>query len=137
MLIAVLVVYLVALLATCTYALKRGGRTERRAAIALLIAVVATQIADAFGRGWQGPEYGIMAVDAALFVAFAAIAHRSERYWPIWIAAAQLVGLITHLGPVLYPGVVADLYRMTQPFWVFPILGFIAWGTWMRQRTTS
>jgi hypothetical protein len=129
--------YLVALLGTCLYAIRRGGRTERQATVALLIGVLATQVAYQFGNDWRSPEYGIMAVDAALFVAFVVIAYGSDRFWPIWIAAAQLVGTITHLAVVVHPNVVTELYRMTQPFWVFPILAGIAWGTFSRTRTAS
>ena len=136
LLIAALILYVAALLATSIYAFSRGGHTERQATAALLTAVVATQIANAVGTRWSAPEYGIMAVDAALLVAFVVIAHRSERFWPIWIAAAQLVGLITHLAVVVNPGVANQAYRLTQPFWVFPILAGIAWGTW-RHRSRS
>lgn len=134
-LIAAFVLYVALLALICLYALRWGGATERRAALALIVAVVATQCADALGSKWVKPEYGIMVVDAALLVAFIAIAHRSDRFWPIWIAAAQLIGVITHLAVVLHPQVGGDLYRMMQPFWVFPILAGIAWGTWSRARS--
>ncbi len=131
---ATYLLYLAALAGTCLFAILRGGATERQATAALLIGVVLTQLAYFAGSGWKAPEYGIMAVDAALFVAFTAIAHRSERFWPIWLAASQLIGTITHLAAVLHPGVVTELYRLTQPFWVFPILAGIAWGTWAHRR---
>jgi hypothetical protein len=134
LLVAGLVLYLAALAATCLYAFVRGGRTERHAAIALLVAAAATQIGGAIGPEWVGPSYWIMAVDAALFVAFAVIARRSERFWPVWIAAAQLCGLITHLAVVVHSNVVTELYLLTQPFWVFPILAGIVWGTRRRHR---
>jgi urea transporter len=133
---AAYVIFLVSVPATCIYALIRGGPSERAATIALLLGIAGTHVAWSFGSNWEEPEFGIMAVDAVLFVAFVAIAHRSERYWPIWIAAAQLAGVITHLSVVVHPNVATELYRATQPFWVFPILAGIAWGTWSRQGQT-
>jgi cytochrome bd-type quinol oxidase subunit 2 len=134
---AAYILYLIVLPATCVFALWRGGRDERAATLALLGGIAGTHIAWLFGSNWQKPELGIMAVDAALFVAFVAVAHRSRRFWPIWIAAAQFAGVITHLAVVIHPNVVTELYRLTQPFWVFPILGGIAYGTWTGRRMNT
>lgn len=123
--------FLLALPLVAVPALWRGDRTSRSAAAALIAGIVATQIAGAVGHLYFGPELGIMAVDAALFVAFALIAHASERFWPLWISAAQLVGTITHLVMALYPTVNQQTYVLLQQFWVYPILAGIAWGTWV------
>lgn len=137
LLYAAYVFYIVVLVGTCSFALLKGGRSEQQATISLIAGVVATQVAYLMGPDWKAPDYGIMAVDAALLVAFTVIARRSERFWPIWIAAAQMAGLITHFAVVIHPDEVTKLYQFTQPFWVFPILAGIGWGTWTGQRETS
>jgi hypothetical protein len=125
------VLFLLALPLVAGPALWRGDRSSRQAAIALIAGVAGTQIAGALGHLYQAPELGIMAVDAALFLAFAVVAYRSERFWPIWISAAQLVGTVTHLVMALHPTVNQQTYVLLQQFWVYPILAGIAWGTWV------
>lgn len=131
------VVFFTAVAGTSLYALLRGGPAERHATTALLVAIAATQLGGTLGPGWAGPSYWIMVVDAALFAAFTLIAHRSERFWPVWIAAAQLCGFITHLSVVVHANVVTQMYLLTQPFWVFPILAGITWGTRTRRREAA
>jgi hypothetical protein len=87
------------------------------------------------GSGWYGPEIDVMAVDAAAFIAFVAIAYRSTKFWPIWAAASQLVATITHWVVILNPSIVRTLYMTAQPFWIFPILVALAIGTRMHQRS--
>lgn len=129
-LVLALVVYVVAVSLVCAAAYLRGGPNERAAASALLIAAALTQVAALSGNHWRGPEYGVMLVDVAFFGVLVVIALKSTRYWPIWAAASQLVGTLTHLPAVFGPSIPMETYASTQPFWAFPILAAIAWGTW-------
>lgn len=113
------------------YALIRGGRDERIAALALIAGVILTEIAGGLsGTRWREPEYGVMAVDAALLAFLMWLALRSERFWPLWSAAAQLVGTLTHIGFLMQESIVATAYATTQPMWVVPLVAAIAVGTW-------
>jgi len=76
-----------------------------------------------------------MVVDAALFLAFVAIAYRSTKFWPIWAAASQLVAVLTHWVVILNPSIVRTVYATAQPFWVFPVIIAIAVGTRTHQRS--
>jgi len=121
--------FVAALIGVSAFALYRGGRDERAATMAFLIALLASQPASLLTPPAAGPQFAVMAVDAALCVAFMAIAARSTRFWPIWATASQLVGTFTHLAAILRPQLAVEAYATTQPFWAFPILAAIAIGT--------
>ncbi|MES2339612.1 MAG: hypothetical protein V4537_16090 [Pseudomonadota bacterium] len=133
LLTAAFLAYVFALFGTILYALVRGGWSERAAAIALLVAVIATQLA-ALIEPARGPQYGVMLVDAALVVALFGVSARSKGYWPIWATASQLIGTLTHGAAILRPRISIELYASTQPFWVFPLLAAIAAGTFNYRR---
>lgn len=126
---AAFLLFVTALIVISALALHRGGRDERAATIAFLVALIASQPASLLMPPAAGPQYAVMAIDAALCVAFMAIAARSTRFWPIWATASQLVGTLTHLAAVLRPQLAVEAYATTQPFWAFPILAAIAVGT--------
>lgn len=128
-----LVVYLLALSATCGFALVRGGPEVRHVATAMLIAVAATVLASAFGQHWHGPNWGVIAVDVAFLAILVAIALRSTRYWPIWAAASQLAGCLAHL-PAIFTQLPMKIYVTTQSLWAFPLLLSLAVGAWHDHR---
>jgi hypothetical protein len=133
LLFAALIIYTVLLVAVCGYALLRGGQVERAVALIFIAAVIGTQLASV--AHFRAPEYGIMAVDAAHFVALMVVIYYSNRIWPQCAAAAQLVATITHIGRSLSPSMAVEAYLSIQPFWAFPILAALGWGTFSRHRT--
>jgi len=135
LLLAAHVLYLAALIATLVYALRKGGQDERRGAAIILVGTVASMIVAEFGRGWNGPEIGVMTVDVLAFIAFVALANRSKKFWPIWAAASQLVAVLTHWVVILDPSIVRTVYAAAQPFWIFPVIAALALGTRAHQRS--
>jgi hypothetical protein len=135
LLIAALVLFLAMFILVCAFALWKGGWSERAAAIVFVAAVVATQVvAYATHSHFRSPEYGILTVDATHFAALLWIVHRSDKEWVLWAAASQLVATITHFGKILHPSIAMEAYASMQPFWAFPILGAIAYGTFEHRR---
>lgn len=139
LLAAAFVLYLTLLVATLGYALRKGGKDERVAAVTILVGTLLSEIASHVGPssaepGWAGIEIDLMAIDVAAFIAFTAIAYRSKKFWPIWAAAAQLVAVLTHWAILLNPSVVRTVYAAAQPFWIFPVLAAVAIGTRAHQR---
>jgi cytochrome bd-type quinol oxidase subunit 2 len=111
-------------------AIWRGGPDERRGGLAILAGIVATLFAPIFGTNhWHGTQIPVMTIDAILFVALLAIVHRSRKFWPIWAAAAQLIGTLGHLAPAIFPKILAKIYIATQTFWVTPLLAALLIGT--------
>ena len=125
-----LVIYVFVFPSICAYALVRGGASERQVAIAYLVAAAVGMLASAFGgTHWRGPNWNVIIVDGAFFIALVVIARHSERFWPLWAAASQLAGLLAHIPVILNPGLPKTLYVSTQPFWAFPLLGSLLLGT--------
>lgn len=125
-----LIVYILALPLVCAFALICGGRTERRFAIAVIAAMVLSQLgALVLNRHWQSPEIGVAIVDGLLFAIFLVLARHSERFWPIWATAAQLIAFLSHIPPMMISDMPEELYVGTQAVWAFPVFAAMAIGT--------
>lgn len=109
----------------------RGRSDERLAAI---ICVAGTAITVLVGNGLDIHEsdFDIAAfvVDALIFLAFLTIALRSERFWPMWVAALQLTTASVHLLMIISPDLPGLIFGTALAFWSYPILLLIAIGAW-------
>lgn len=131
-------VYAVVVAIVSTLAFRRGEEDERSAMLAFILAALGSQFASFSGSYWRaGPEYWVMAVDAALLVALIAVARHSRKFWPLWATASQLVGTMTHCVRFFDPSLAFEVYATTQPFWAFPLLLAIATGSMSRSATTA
>ncbi len=123
------------LLATFAFAMWRGRSDEKLAAIACVLAIVATRAAiSPLAERYTGVETGLLTVDLALLAAFVAIALRSERFWPLWIAGLQLTNSMAHLMKVAESDLMPRAYAAAAIFWSYPILLIIIVGTWRSHR---
>lgn len=48
-----------------------------------------------------GPQWGLMAVEAIVLAAYAGVAWKSRRSWPIWASALQAVIVMSHVLPTM------------------------------------
>lgn len=136
--VAVSIFYIVAVLGICAFALIRGGRDEQAVAAAYLAAAVASWIAaDIQNVRYHEPQYLVMTVDVLFLVFLLAVVQRSRRFWPLWVAAAHLVGTFTHVVRILQPSMLAEAYASVQPFWAFPMLFALAVGTYHNRTARS
>lgn len=123
------------LLVTFAYALWRGRSDERIAASVCVLATVATRFAvSPLSERYTDLEAGLLAIDVAVLGAFLAIALRSQRFWPLWIAGLQLTNSISHLMKVVDVGLLPRAYAAAAIFWSYPILLTIFIGTWRTHR---
>jgi hypothetical protein len=128
--------YFVLLVLCWGYALLKGGRPER---IGATIIAVGSVFSVAFMPIWidrvEAVEIGILLVDLVCLAAFAALALRADRFWPIWVAALVGVGLLGHLAR-WYDGfeISMRVYAMSLAIWSYPMLAAIAIGTFNHQR---
>lgn len=123
------------LLATFAFAMWRGRSDEKLAAIACVLAIVATRAAiSPVAERYTGVETGLLGIDLALLAAFVAIALRSERFWPLWIAGLQLTNSMAHLMKVVDSDLMPRAYAAAAVFWSYPILLIIIVGTWRTHR---
>lgn len=119
------------LLATFAYALWRGRSDERIAASVCLLATIATRFAiSPLSERYTGVEVGLLLIDGAVLAAFVAIALRSKRFWPLWIAGLQLTSSLSHLMKVVEIDLLPRAYAAAAVFWSYPILLIIIAGTW-------
>ncbi|HEX8256595.1 MAG TPA: hypothetical protein VF589_03110 [Allosphingosinicella sp.] len=127
--------YFFCLFAIVAYALWRGGKWEKLGALTLLAGSILTLIAvSAASRRFADVETGILLVDAAVLAAFLAIALRSDRYWPLWTAALQLIGLLGHFAKLADLEMPRNGYGFLQAFWSYPMMLTILIGTWNQHR---
>jgi hypothetical protein len=123
------------LLSTFAYALWRGRSDERIAASVCLLATVATRFAiSPLTERYTGVEVGLLLIDGAVLAAFVAIALRSKRFWPLWVAGLQLTSSLSHLMKVVEIDLLPRAYAAAAVFWSYPILLIIIVGTWRTHR---
>lgn len=128
-------IFLAVLLLTCGYALWRGRSDERIVASICLLAVIATRFAiSPLSVRYTGIELGLLIIDLLMLATFVAIALRSERYWPLWVAGLQLTNSMAHLVKAIEFDLMPVAYRAAAIFWSYPILFVLAIGTWRGQR---
>lgn len=119
------------LLLTFAYALWRGRSDERMAATVCVLATIATRFAiSPLTVRYTGVELGLLTIDMAVLAAFVAIALRSQRFWPLWIAGLQLTNSLSHLMKVIELDLLPRAYAAAAMFWSYPILLIIVVGTW-------
>lgn len=125
------------LLGSCGYALVRGFHYERLVALVCLGATLLSHsLRSPLNERYVGLETGDLVVDFLVLVAFVAIALRSDRFWPLWIAGIQLTMSITHVLKAMQPDLVPIAYAAAVRFWSYPILIILAVGTYRAHRRT-
>jgi hypothetical protein len=123
------------LILTCGYALWRGRKYEQLAAIICIAASVISVFARApLHQRYAGIEIGDLIVDSVVLVSFVAIALRSDRFWPLWIAGLQLTISMSHLFKAIDAGLIPIAYAAAERFWSYPTLIIIAIGAWRQHR---
>lgn len=105
----------------------RGGRPERLAMIALIVASLASPLVQNTSN-FSAPQWGVMIVDGLLFLAFAGLVWRFDRSWLPWAAAFQLITVVTHVGFALNLDILGRAYISTSYLLFLGELAAIAWG---------
>jgi hypothetical protein len=123
------------LLLTCGYALWRGRKYEQLSAV---ICIAASVFSVLFHSSWHqrylGLEIGDLIIDTLVLVAFVAIALRSDRFWPLWVAGLQLTISMSHMFKALVPSLMPLAYAAAERFWSYPTLIIIAIGAWRQHQ---
>jgi hypothetical protein len=119
----------------CGGAFWKGQRDEQVAAGGLLLAVMATIVLR--DPRWIGLQRGAFIADVCLLLLLTAVALRSQRYWPLFAAAFQLLCVFIHVARVFDPGVHSWAYATGEVIftqWVFFAVGIGTINTWRRGR---
>ena len=123
--------YFIVLAMVCAYAFLRGQAESRVAASICAVASIASVIvmSPLAGR-YSRVESGVFIVDLAVLIGFTAIALRSDRFWPLWVAGLQLTTILAHLFKAIQFVPIPQVYAVAARFWVYPIFLIIVIGTW-------
>lgn len=125
------IIYIVMLAAVAVYAFLRGRSEERYAAAICILATVATRVAiSPRADRYSGVEIGVFLVDFLTLAGFVAIALRTDRFWPLWVAGLQLTTLVAHLLKAIQLDLLPHAYAAAGRFWVYPIFLIIVVGTY-------
>lgn len=118
------------LFASCLFALWRGGLPERTGAAMLLTAAILTYVVVDPRSSYRHAEWGVFIIDAALLIGLVGLSLRANRYWPLWLAAMQMVTTWSHLGAGMLSQTKPLAYAIASVAWSFPMLILLAAGTY-------
>jgi len=128
-------IFIPMLFAVCAYAWWRGGADERIIAITCLVGTAATLLViSPLRQRYAGVEEGLLLVDLAVLAGFIAVALRSNRFWPLWVAGLQLTTSIGHVLKAIDQDLLPRAYGAALQFWSYPILIILVLGTYRRHR---
>ncbi len=112
-------------------AIRWGGRDERLAAGAFVIATMLSWLLD---NQYTGPQIEVLFVDFALLLGLLGLALTSDRFWPMYAAAFQLVGTVVHVASMTETGDFAWAYAVGLIFWSYAVVAALLAGTWLEGR---
>ncbi|TFU06441.1 hypothetical protein EUV02_05500 [Polymorphobacter arshaanensis] len=124
--------FMTMLLGTCGIAFWKGRNSEKWTAVLLLSAAVASWVFET--RHFYGTETGILIIDLMLLAYLLVLALQSDRFWPLWAAAFQVVGTSIHLASIVDSTIWPAAYATAQVFWAYPVLLALGVGTWLEAR---
>lgn len=122
---------LLTLAAASILAFRFGGRDEQWTAIACIAATLASRIVN---TSYHHMEMNILMIDGGLLLGLVLLALKSDRFWPMYAAAFQLVGLVVHIGSLTETGNFAGAYAVGLIFWSYAVMAALMAGTWLEGR---
>lgn len=122
------------LLMSCGYALWRGRKYERIAALVFISATVLSILGHSPHDRYVAIETSDLIIDTSVLVAVIAIALASDRFWPLWVAGLQLVDSLSHLMKAIDATLLPAVYGAAERFWSYPILLILFIGAWRQNR---
>lgn len=130
--------YWILLLAVTAYAFAKGRMDERLAAVICVAATIGTILVNSpLSVRFSSVEVGVLIVDVLAFGAFTAIALRTDRFWPLWVAGLQLTTTMAHFLKAVELDLMPQAYAAAARLWVYPIFLIIVIGTWRTSRRNS
>lgn len=130
-----IMVFNASLVLACGYAAWRGGAPERAGALLLLIAAAGSAaITLDPATSFTAVELWIFGIDVALFIALVALTGIANRYWPMWLAAMQLVTVATHGIRAFDRGVWSLAYWSVSSYMAYLLILFLVIGTTRHRR---
>jgi hypothetical protein len=126
------IIWLVTLLLVAGYTLWKGGRPERVAAVASLLASFATPLMPNT-PGQADPELGALILDSALLAVLLGVSLLTDRVWALFAAAFQLLLVAIHIAIMADPRV--GSWAFMTALLIFSYLVIFAMGVGARLHT--
>lgn len=125
---------------TTIYALRRGEREERIAAVGIFLnAYLTLLVVSPYATRFSDFEMSIVIVDSALTAMLLWLSLRSNKFWPLWLAAMQALATLAHFAP-LVPHIIPWGYGTAVAVWSYPmliVLLVVIRRDYLRRETTS
>lgn len=114
------IVYLFILLVIAVLAFGYKDSEYRITCIVMILGSVLSFSSYYFGtKDWNENIFSILWIDFTAAIAFAIIALRSEKFWPLWVAGMQIGALASHLAAYLNVGAVPYAMGVLQGSWAW------------------
>lgn len=120
-------VFVAAAIPSCWYAARRGGAPERVTAALIVLAIIATTVIT--DHNYRHVVAPLVLVDAAMLTGLVAVALAADRYWPLYVAAIQLLTVALHGVRAYDPTILPDVYARLGGELAYPILIMLVLGT--------
>lgn len=123
--------------ASCAYAVRKGGPTERLTVAIFICARLATVLVrPSTPAHYYEFQWGIFVVDLITLIAMLAVSTGTQRWWPIWMSGLQGAALASHVVR-LSPVVNAFAYFTVLALWAYPMLALLIIATWRTGRRAT
>jgi hypothetical protein len=119
------------LIAAAVLAYGWGGRDERMTATAFMIATLLSWLSD---TQYASTQINVLLIDFGLLLALVGLALTSDRFWPMYAAAFQLLGTVVHVASMTETGDFAWAYAVGLIFWSYAVMVTLMAGTWLEGR---
>jgi len=74
-------------------------------------------------------EVEVFAIDVAGLFALIGLTIKSDRFWPIWATAFQLLAVTVHTAMMVDPEITPWAFATGAVFWAYPMLLALAIGS--------
>lgn len=126
------VLFTTVLVSVTVIAMYYGKTPERLTAVTLVAASIASPIVEQ--SAFRYVELGIFVIDLWVAVFLLTLAMQSDRFWPIWAAGFQMMGLSIHILRILVPTINPSAYSAMAAVWAYPVLTALFIGTLFEAR---
>src|SRR3546814_14924405 len=95
----------------------------------MVIATMGTFWAGLSNPSYRDVEWAMLLIDFGLLLALSAIAGAADRFWPIWLAAFQLVAVAAHGVTAYNPAILPVAYWWIVGKIAYSMVALLAIGT--------
>jgi hypothetical protein len=115
---------------TCLYAFRRGALPERSVAGMMAVAALATVASPVRPHiSYYTVELPVLTIDLVFLGCLCILAARADRFWPMWVAALQLLAITVH-GVRLYDTqLLPSVYSAAVGLMAYPMMALLVVGT--------